>query len=131
MKFNYALLSRVFIALLFVVAGIQKALNFQGPTGTVSFMDSLGIPLPVVATVIVILIEVVVAGLYAYGYRVCYTGGILVAFTVLATVLVHRDFSIPMNVMMALKNLAIIGGILATTGVCSCQRCTVVTKGDK
>jgi len=131
MKFNYALLSRVLIALLFVVAGVQKALNFQGPTGTVEFVSSLGLPMSVVVTAIVIFIEIVVALAYAYGYRVCYTGGILVAFTVLATVLVHRDFSIPMNLMMTLKNLAIIGGILATTGVCSCQRCNVVTKGNK
>ena len=122
MKINYALLSRVLIALLFVVAGIQKMMGFNE---VVAYIGSLGVPLPMIATIIVILIEVPVALAYAYGYRVCITGGILVGFTVLATILAHRDFSIGANMVMALKNIAIIGGILATTGVCSCQRCMV------
>lgn len=120
MKINYPLLSRVLIALLFVVAGVQKLMGFDG---TVMYVGSLGVPLPVIATVLVILVEIPVALAYAWGYRVCITGGILVGFTVLATILAHRDIATGMNLIMVLKNIAIVGGILATTGTCSCGRC--------
>lgn len=123
MKFNYPLLSRALIALLFVVAGVQKITDFSGITG---YIGSLGLPVPQVIAAIVIAIEVGVALLYAWGYRVCITGGILVAYVVLITVIVHRDISQAGNLVMALKNIAIIGGILATTGTCSCQRCAVL-----
>ena len=123
MKINYALISRVLIALLFVVAGVQKIMGFAGTAG---YIGSLGLPFPEVLTALVILIEVPVALAYAWGYRVCITGGILVAFTVITTILVHRDFSMGANMVMALKNIAIIGGILATTGTCSCGRCEVL-----
>ena len=120
MTFNYPILSRSLIALLFVVAGVQKIMNFDGFTATVA---SLGFPMPALFAGLVVFIEVVVALAYAYGYRVCLTGGTLVAFTVIVTVLVHRDISSSMVLVTALKNIAIIGGILATTGACSCGRC--------
>ncbi|MFA5132299.1 MAG: DoxX family protein [Candidatus Paceibacterota bacterium] len=138
MKFNYALTSRILIALLFVVAGLQKlGINIFAPSTILSSLGSigesfnntavaigtLGIPLVSLVTALVIIIEIPVAIAYAWGYRVCITGGILVAFTVVATVLVHRDINSGMNLVMALKNIAIIGGILATTGACSCGRC--------
>lgn len=122
-KLNYPLLSRALIALLFIIAGLQKVLNF---TNTVAFVDSLGVPLPVIATLLVVLVELPIAVAYVWGYRVCVTGGILVVFTILATVVAHRDISAGVNLMMALKNLAIVGGILATTGTCSCGRCEIV-----
>jgi putative oxidoreductase len=138
MKINYALTSRILIALLFVVAGLQKlGINIFAPstiigalpnmgaafTGTAGFIGTLGIPMPVLATIIILIIEIPVAIAYAWGYRVCYTGGALVAFVLLVTLIVHRDFSNATNLVMALKNMAIVGGILATTGICSCQRC--------
>lgn len=123
MNLHLPLISRVLIAVLFVAAGVQKAMNFQG---TSQMMASLGLPMPAVVAALVILIEVPIALAYAWGYKVRYTGGILAAFTFLTIVLVHRDFSNGMNMVMALKNLAIIGGILATTGACSCNRCDVL-----
>lgn len=123
MKINYPLLSRVLIALLFVVAGVQKLMGFEGAT---MYIGSLGVPYPVIAAVLVILVEIPVALAYAWGYRVCITGGLLVGFTVLATIIAHRDIATGMDLITVLKNIAIIGGILATTGTCSCGRCEVL-----
>lgn len=125
--------SRILIALLFVVAGLQKIgftlsdpwWNPNGFGATVGTMGSLGLPVPALVAALVILIEVPVALLYAWGYRVRYTGGILAVFAFLTILVAHRDFSNSLNMIMALKNLAIIGGILATTGSCSCDRCSV------
>lgn len=116
-------MSRILIALVFIVAGIQKVTGFDG---MVAYVGSLGVPFPTIAVLLAIAIEIPVAIAYAWGYRVCITGGILAGFTLLVTVLVHRDINTGVNFIMALKNLAIIGGILATTGSCSCGRCEVL-----
>lgn len=105
----YGLISRSLIALLFVVAGVQKAMDFANTTAGVA---SLGVPAATLATILVIVIEVPVALAFAWGYKVKETGWALVAFTALATLLVHRDIGMGMNLVMALKNIAIIGGIM-------------------
>lgn len=105
----YGTIARSLIALLFVVAGIQKLTGFQG---TVGYVNSLGVPLATLVTAIVILIEIVVALLFAYGYKVREMGYILMAFVALTIVVVHRDFSQGANLVMALKNVSIIGGLM-------------------
>jgi putative oxidoreductase len=120
MKINFALASRSLIALLFVVAGIRKIMDFAGTTG---FIESLGVPLPMLVTILVIIIEVPVALAFAYGYKVRETGYVLIGFTVLATLLVHKDV-FGRDMIMALKNLSLIGGLMAAIA-CTCTNCTV------
>jgi putative oxidoreductase len=109
---NYGTISRSLIALLFVVAGIQKIMNVSGTAG---FIGSLGLPLPMVVTILVIIIEVPVALLFAYGYKTRQMGYILMAYTALTILVAHRDWSMAGNMLMSLKNLAIIGGLLSAT----------------
>lgn len=125
MKINYALVSRSLIALLFVVAGIQKLTHFQDTANSIS---SLHVPLAGLVTLIVIAIEVPVALAFAWGYRICITGGILVAFTALVTVMVHGNIGQGMNLVMALKNIAIIGGIISIITSCACGVCPMRKK---
>ena len=123
----YSLASRSLIALLFVVAGVQKAMNFGDATGAIT---SIGIPAGIAAlvTALVIIIEVPVALAFAWGYMTCIMGWILVAFTALTVLLVHRDISNGMNMIMALKNVAIIGGIMLAVHGCDCGKCPVKIK---
>lgn len=123
MKINCALVSRLFIALLFVVAGVQKIMGFAQVSG---YIESLGVPVPMVAAILVILIEVPVALAFAWGYKVRYTGYLLIAFTVIATLLVHKDY-FGSDLVMVLKNIAIIGGILSCIG-CVCGNCMMEKK---
>jgi putative oxidoreductase len=106
---HYATISRSLIALLFVVAGVQKLMNFESTAG---YVASLGVPAATFATLLVIIIEIPVALAFAYGYKVKEAGWTLVAFTALATILAHRDFAAGANMIMALKNVGIIGGIM-------------------
>jgi putative oxidoreductase len=125
MKINYPLISRSLIALLFVVAGIQKLMSFSGTAVFIGSLIHTSVPtLAMLVTVLIIIVEIPVALAYAWGYRVCLTGMTLIGFTVIATILVHNN--LPQDMVMILKNLAIIGGILATTGICSCDRCSVL-----
>ena len=116
MKMNIALVSRSLIALMFLVAGVQKLNDFPGIVRTTT---ELGIPAALLVAMIVIIIEIPVAIAFALGYRVCVTGIILIAFTVLVTVIVHGNLQ-GMNLIMALKNIAIIGGLLGLVAQCSC-----------
>lgn len=126
MKFNYSFVSRALIALLFVVAGIQKLMGFDG---VVAYIGSLGVPLPMIATILVIIIEIPVALMFVFCRKsLCTSGMTLVAFTIIATLLAHRDFSVGNNMIMALKNIAIIGGILAAISSCECGKCPMGKK---
>lgn len=118
----YALASRSLIALLFVVAGVQKALHFQATSDTIT---ALGVPLATIVTVIVILIEVPIALAFAWGYYLCIAGWTLVAFTAITTIVVHHDLNNGINMVNALKNLAIIGGLMLAIKGCSCKNCKV------
>ncbi|MBP6948988.1 MAG: DoxX family protein [Candidatus Pacebacteria bacterium] len=131
MKSYYPLVSRSLIALLFVFAGIQKITEF---TGTTTYVDALGVPFPVLATILVIIIEVPIALMFVFcPKRVCASGLALIAFTILATALAHNPFTatdeaFKMTLTMALKNIAIIGGILAAIMQCECDKCLTTKK---
>ncbi|MDQ5962330.1 MAG: putative oxidoreductase [Patescibacteria group bacterium] len=117
----YALIARSLIALLFVIAGIQKAMNFEQTSGFVATLVPAS--LADIVTALVIVIEVPVALAFAWGWRTCTMGSILAGFTALATLLAHRDFSVGANMIMALKNIAIIGGIMLALPSCDCGIC--------
>lgn len=122
MKINYALISRSLIAVLFVFAGIQKLMNFTGTSGFIGSLPGMSVPmLATLVTVVVIIIEIPVALAFAWGYKLCTTGMILIGFTVLATILVHNN--LPGDMVMILKNIAIIGGILGAVTMCGCGKC--------
>lgn len=105
----YGIIARSLIAVLFVVAGVQKLMDFAG---TVGYMGAIGLPVPTLVAILVILIEIPVALMFAYGYKTREMGWILGIFTALTILVAHRDWSQGANMLMALKNLSIIGGIM-------------------
>jgi len=125
MKINYAFVARSLIALLFVVAGLQKLMHLQETTLSIA---GLNVPFASLATLIVIAIEVPVALAFAWGYRICLTGSILAGFVALTTVVVHGNISQGSNLVMALKNIAIIGGLMFAMTACACGTCPTVFK---
>lgn len=100
---------RVLLALLFIVAGWGKLMGFAG---TVGFMASLGLPMPEVTTVLVIIIELGGGLALALGLHARAVAIVLAVFTLLATLIAHRDIGDQMQLTQALKNIAIIGGLL-------------------
>ena len=109
------LIGRILIALLFVPAGIGKIAGFSG---TVGYIASKGLPLPPVAAVGAIIVEVGVGLALLAGFKTRYVALILALFT-LATALIFHDFWTVQDAMQRMdqnihfmKNLAIIGGLL-------------------
>lgn len=86
---NWGLLVlRVIVGLVFAVHGAQKLLLF-GIGGTAGFLGSLGIPLPEVAAIVVILVELVGGLALLIGLGTRYVAGLLAVNMVVALLTVH------------------------------------------
>lgn len=103
------LVGRVLIGGMFLMAGIQKAL---GLTGTAGYIESVGLPFPLLLAVLAAILEIAAGLGLVLGYQARYSALSLAVFTLLASVFFHMDFSQQVQVAMFTKNLAIIGGLL-------------------
>lgn len=109
------LLARIFLMILFLLAGWGKLTGFDG---TVDYMTSLGAPAPMLAAVVAVIMEFFVAILLILGF---YTRplALLFALFVLGTALLGHPFwnmvdpERSANMTQFLKNLSIVGGLLA------------------
>jgi putative oxidoreductase len=109
-----ALIGRILLALMFVVAGVGKIGGFDG---TVGYIASKGLPLPVVLAAGTVALEIVAGVALIVGYKVRWAALALAAFTLLATVIFHAYWAMPaeqqmVQQLMFLKNIAVTGGLL-------------------
>ncbi|WP_166362477.1 DoxX family protein [Pseudomonas akapageensis] len=108
------LLARIFLMILFLIAGWNKMMGFSG---TVAYMESLGAPMPMVAAGIAVIMEFFVAIAILVGF---YTRPLafLFALFVLGTMLIAHHFWTMVDAQRAtnttqfFKNLCIMGGLL-------------------
>jgi putative oxidoreductase len=111
----FALIGRILLAMLFLPAGLSKIGGFAG---TVGYIGSVGLPLPAVAAVLAIVVEVggglaLIAG---FGTRIAAMA--LAVFTLVATFAFHNFWAMPADAVMIqqlmfFKNIAVVGGLLA------------------
>ena len=101
------LVGRIFISLIFLVAGVGKILNYEG---TVGYMESFGVPGYLLIPAIII--EILFPILLIIGYKTRLSAIVLSLFTILLAVIFHTDFSNQMQLTSFLKNFAIAGGFL-------------------
>lgn len=109
-----ALIGRILLALMFVLAGISKIGGFNG---TVGYIASGGLPAPTVLAVLTIILEVggglaIVFGLYARWAALALAG-----FTLLAALIFHAFWSAPaaqqmVQQLLFMKNISVAGGLL-------------------
>lgn len=103
-----AIIGRLCIAVLFVMAGIGKLMD---PAGTAQYIaTTTGLP-PSLAVPTGIF-EIVGGLLLALGFMTRLVSIVLAGFVALATLLFHYQITDPQQSVMALKNLAIFGGLL-------------------
>lgn len=101
-------LGRIFLSAIFIISGLGKAFNFSG---TVTFMDSAGIPFAGIALVLALILEIGGGLALLLGWRVQHAAYALIVFSVLATLFFHLDFSVQANQVAFFKNLGLIGGL--------------------
>ena len=106
MRSKGTMLGRILMGLLFFFSGLGIIIN--GPENTVMFYDSMGIPMASMLVWVVIILKLGAGGALIAGYRVGVAAGVLILFTLLATLIAHMDI----NDINLFKNLAIVGGLM-------------------
>jgi len=102
-----AIIGRVFIALIFIVSGFGKIVD---PVDTAQMLSTAGLaPTLAIPTGI---FELVAGVMLAAGFAVRLVAIVLFVFVALATLFFHNRFTDPLQAAMAMKNLAIMGGLL-------------------
>ena len=128
----FTLIGRILIGQMFLLAGISKAMAFAG---TSSYIASKGLPMPDIATVIAIIVEVGGGLALILGWCARWAALALAIFTLAATFIFHNYWTLPaaqqmtQNLMFT-KNIAIIGGLL-TIAVWGAGQWSVDGKGQR
>lgn len=120
-------LPRVFLSLLFIVGGTGFLMNFAGTTQYVaSGLTPWGLAgIATLATAIAIVLKLGGGLMFLFNYRTGTAAWMLIAFTILATLMFHLNWggdAGQMQMTQFLKNLAIIGGLMLFV-CCPCPRC--------
>jgi putative oxidoreductase len=101
-------IGRVLIALIFLLSGLGK---IAAPSGTQAYIASAGLPLPLVAYVIALVVEIGAGVLLIVGYQTRIVALVLAVFTIAAAVGFHHSLADQNQMIHFLKNLAITGGL--------------------
>lgn len=108
------LAGRVLIALIFVLSGFGKITGFEG---TVGYIASNGLPLPQLAAIGAIIVELGGGILLVLGWKARWAAAAMFVFTVLATLIFHNFWAVPADqaqnqMIHFMKNISILGGLL-------------------
>ncbi len=112
-------LGRLALVAIFLVSGFGK---FTGLAGATAYIASKGLPAPQVLAILAGLAEIGLGLLIAIGFKTRLAALGLAAFTIVATVIFHDFWNMSgdargMNQIQALKNLAIVGGLLVLAAI--------------
>ncbi len=114
------LVGRILLALLFLIAGINK---LKAPAASAGYFAKLGFPATDVLVWVVIAVEIGAAVMLIVGWKTRWAALALALFTLVATFAAHRFWEfdgaqVANQMNHFFKNLAIVGGmvILAATG---------------
>jgi putative oxidoreductase len=113
------LVGRVLIALLFILFGYMKLVDFNA---TVAYFTRWEFPVPAAAAVVAIIFELGFGILLAVGWKTRWWALALAVYTIIAAAVAHRYWTYPAAQVFAqtsffYKNLAIVGGLLCIAAV--------------
>jgi putative oxidoreductase len=109
MSWIAAVIGRLLLAVMFLVSGLQKLAD-PGPTAQMLSATNL----PPMLALPTGLFEAVAGVLLAVGLMTRFVSIVLAGFVALTIFFFHNQFADPLQATLALKNLAIIGGLLMT-----------------
>ena len=84
------LAGRILIALIFIIAGFGKITGFEG---TVGYIASKGLPLPQLAAIVAIIIELGGGIMLVLGWKTRWAAAAILLFTGVAAVIFHEGFN--------------------------------------
>jgi len=100
---------RLLIALIFVISGAGK---IAAPGMTLGYIASAGLPLPLIAYLVAVGIELGGGMLLVVGYQTRIVASVMTIFTIATAVSFHHDFADQNQTIHFLKNVAMAGGLL-------------------
>lgn len=106
---SFAAVGRVLLASLFILSGIGK---IAAPAATQGYIASMGVPFPMLAYSVAIVVEVGGGLLIVAGYQTRIVALTLAVFSLAAAAMFHLDFGDQNQMVHFLKNVAIAGGFL-------------------
>ncbi|HEY9132046.1 MAG TPA: DoxX family protein [Dyella sp.] len=104
-----SLIGRVLLSALFLISGFGK---LAAPAATKAYIASAGLPLPDVAYLIAVAVEVGLGLLLLVGYRSRIVATLMALFTLATAFAFHAHFGDMNQQIHFLKNFAIAGGLL-------------------
>lgn len=118
---------RILLSLVYVVGGAGFLMNFAGTTKFVGMgLTPWGLAgIATVATVVAIILKLGGGLMLMFNYRTSQAAWMLIAFTLLATLMFHMEWSGAQGQMQLtnfLKNLGLVGGLLLFAD-CFCKQC--------
>lgn len=103
------LASRILLSAIFLLSGISKIFDFANQA---AYVES-ALPAPTFMLIMAILFEVGGAIFLLLGYKTKLGALLLIIFTLLASVFFHSNFADQIQMIMFMKNMAIIGGLVS------------------
>ncbi len=108
------LAGRILIALIFLMAGLGKVTGFAG---TVGYIASKGLPLPQLAAVCAIVVELGGGLMLVLGWKTRLAAAAIFVFTAMTALFFHNFWAVPpdqaQNQMIHfMKNISMMGGLL-------------------
>jgi putative oxidoreductase len=103
------LVARILLAAIYLVSGVNKILN---PAGTQEYMAANGMFWTGLFLVAAIAIELAGGLSLLLGYKTRLGAIALIIFLIPATLIFHTNFADPIQQIMFLKNLGLLGGLL-------------------
>lgn len=103
------LLGRSLLAMIFLMSGASKIGNFAG---TQAYMAQAGMPLTALFLVAAILLEIGGSLSIIAGFKARFGALALIVFLIPTTLIFHNNLGDQMQMIMFMKNIAILGGLL-------------------
>lgn len=104
-----ALGGRLLIAALFLLSGASK---ISSPEMTIGYIQSAGLPLPLVGYGVALLIEIVGAIVLIVGFQTRMVASAMAVFTLVAALAFHNKLGDQNQFIHFFKNVSIVGGLL-------------------
>ena len=99
-----ALAGRILIGVLFLMAGLSK---LGAPAATQAYIGAVGLPAPIAAYGVALVVELVGSVLLIVGFQVRIVAAVLAVFTLVTALFFHNNFADQNQMIHFLKNVAI------------------------
>lgn len=109
-----ALVGRILLALMFLLAGVGKIGGFAGTAG---YIASVGLPAPQLLAALTLVLEIGAGLALMLGWQTRWAALALAGFTLLASLIFHAYWGVPAEQrmvaqLMFMKNISVLGGLL-------------------